>query len=360
MSDTTKAAVLQGDGSTPIQEVPLPPLAKGDLLVKLIACGVCTGEAMRWYTAGKSSAVLGHEIVAEVIGGGDGLSFRPGDRVFPHHHAPCGVCEACLRGLESSCAVWKKSHLSPGGYAETFVVPAHNATADTWKIPAAISDEVATMVEPVACVVRALHKAQGTRPSLSEPNLLPRPHARGAQRILLIGLGFMAQLGVLLFKHRFSGARLVATEPMAERRAQGLSLGLSKVIDPTELGLAEAVTGALGGLPDLVVVFPSSPLAVKQGLDLLDVGGRLVLFAPPPPDRAVPVDFNRLYFREAEILSAYSCGPADVAESLLWCEKLKDDLATLVSHRWPMSRVGEALAAIADQDPSVRKIVVRP
>ncbi|MBN8218592.1 MAG: alcohol dehydrogenase catalytic domain-containing protein [Spirochaetes bacterium] len=359
MTRKTLAAVLRADGTTPLETIELPERQPGDLLVRLRACGVCTGEAMRWYTAGKTSAILGHEVVAEVLEGGEGTAFKPGDRIFPHHHAPCGECEACRGGHESSCDAWKKSRLVPGGYAREFIVPAWNARRDTRLIPPALSDDAAIFIEPVACVVRALHKASGTLPSPTAPSMEVPAGGRGFQRIAILGLGFMAQLCARLFKERFPGARIAATELIPERREQGRALGLHAILDASLPDLPSALARELGGEPELVVVCPSSARAVAQGLSLAAPGGRVVLFAPPAPKDPVAVDFNRLYFRETSIVSAFSCGPADVLESLLWCQRLASDFEGMISHRWPLDRVGEALSAIAAQDPGVLKVVVR-
>lgn len=360
MNRETQAAVLKADGSTPIETIPLPARKPGDLLVRLRACGVCTGEAMRWYTAGKTSAVLGHEVVAEVIEGGEGTAFKAGDRIFPHHHAPCGECEACRNGLESNCAAWKKSRLLPGGYAREFIVPAWNAKRDTHLIPPALSDDAAIFIEPVACVVRALHKASGTRPSTVAPSMTIPEGGRSFDRIAIIGLGFMAQLCAHLFRHRFPRARIAATELIPARREQGKRLGLDAILDASSADLPDALSRELGGEPQLVVVCPSSARALSQGLALAAPGGRVVLFAPPAPQETVAIDFNRHYFRETEFVSAFSCGPADVMESLLWCQRLAPVFEKMISHRWTMDRVGEALEAIAAQDPAVMKVVVRP
>lgn len=355
----TQAAVLQSDGSTPLVEVPLPERGPGDLLVRLRACGVCTGEAMQWYVKTKKSSVLGHEIVAEVINGGEEHGLKTGDRIFPHHHAPCGTCEACMAGYETSCESWKKSSLVPGGYAREFIVPSWNARYDTSKIPETLSDEAAIFIEPVACVVRALHRAMGTRPD-SDIGLSFPDGGRVFRRIALVGLGFMGQLSALLLRRRFPDAKITATDFLSKRREEGLELGLKSVLDAADPDLRNSISRELDGEADLVFVCPSSVRAIEQGLDLAGHGAKVLLFAPTPVGQKTNVDFNRLYFREVEIASSYSCGPGDVTEAILWCQSLAPLLESMISHRLSLSDVGEALKHIGEQDPLWRKAIIVP
>jgi L-iditol 2-dehydrogenase len=338
------AAILDEKGQTPLKPIILPPLQPGDARVQLLACGVCSGEAMDWYVKKKPSAILGHELVAEVLEVSPPCTLKPGDRIFPHHHAPCGVCEFCKKDLESNCLVWKKSCLIPGGYAETFIVPAHNVQKDTLLLPKNLSDEAATFIEPLACCVRALKKAQVKR----------------EDRVLILGLGIMGLLNVLLFSKKTS-CPLLATDFLESRREKAQTLGAFKTLDPKQEGWQDALKKIWdGNFADVVVVCPSSGKAILQGLSALAPGGRLILFAPPPPEEVVSVNFNELFFKEISITSAYSAGPKDCKEALSFILSEPKVFESLVSHVWPLKNVGKALKAIRDQDEKIFKIVVKP
>jgi len=133
--------------------------------------------------ARKAPLVPGHEIVAEVVQTGEAVAeFSPGDRIFVHHHAPCMRCRFCQRGDHVHCLTWRKTKLIPGGLSELAIVPREVISADAFLLPREISDDAATFVEPLACVVKAAHRA-GVGPG---------------DRILVIGLGVMGMLQVML------------------------------------------------------------------------------------------------------------------------------------------------------------------
>jgi L-iditol 2-dehydrogenase len=338
------AAVLNEHGQTPLKPVTLPPLQPGDARVRLLACGVCSGEAMDWYVKKKSSAILGHELVAQVLEVASPCKLKIGDHIFPHHHAPCGECEFCRKNLESNCLVWKSSHLIPGGYAEEFIVPAHQVKKDTLVLPKNLSVEAATFIEPVACCVRALEKAQVMQ----------------GDRVLILGLGIMGLLNVLVFSKK-TKCPILATDFLELRRKKAQDLGAFKTLDPKQEGWQDEIKKIWNGnFADVVVVCPSSGKAILQGLSVLAPGGRLILFAPPPPDEVVNVNFNELFFKEISITSAYSAGPKNCLEALSLILSESKTFESLVSHVWPLEKLGEALKAIRDQEENVFKIIVKP
>ena len=148
---STTAVVYHAAGDLRLEELPLPPLERGEMLIRIGACGLCPGEIMDWYMQRKAPVPLGHEPVGEVIDVTDGVAFRPGDRVFVHHHAPCLVCR-CLRarGLRPLPDVAAEAPRTRRLATHAIVQPPAVA-ADTMRVPDELSDDVATFVEPLAC-----------------------------------------------------------------------------------------------------------------------------------------------------------------------------------------------------------------
>jgi L-iditol 2-dehydrogenase len=88
-----KVARLYSFSDIRIEESPVPEPGPGDALIKTRACGICSGDVMPWYIEKKAPLVLGHEPSGEIIAvGSEVKSFKKGDRVFTHHHAPCFFC----------------------------------------------------------------------------------------------------------------------------------------------------------------------------------------------------------------------------------------------------------------------------
>ncbi|MGH2404008.1 MAG: alcohol dehydrogenase catalytic domain-containing protein, partial [bacterium] len=170
---TTRAVVFRAPDDLRLEELPLPPLRDGEILLRITACGLCPGEVMDWYMARKAPVPLGHEPVGEVVEVGPGAPFRAGERVFVHHHAPCLNCRACRRGNHVHCATWGPRRLIPGGLAFYAVAAAPAPASDTLRLPPGLSDEIATFIEPLACVVKSVRRAR----------------IRPGDRVVVLGLG---------------------------------------------------------------------------------------------------------------------------------------------------------------------------
>ena len=109
------------------ETMPIPRPGPHDALVRVRACGICTGDVTPWYIKKKCPIVLGHEPAGEIVEVGAQVTrFQAGDRVFIHHHAPCFACRSCRRGFYSMCPTWRQSNLVPGGAAEFTLVPQVN------------------------------------------------------------------------------------------------------------------------------------------------------------------------------------------------------------------------------------------
>ena len=113
-----KAVQVQPDGSVSVVEMEVPQIGPGDALLRPSAAGICGSDLLDWYVRRKAGTVVGHEIAGEIVEVGKGAAgFAAGDRVVPHHHAPCLVCEQCRAGRYVHCAAWRSSRLDPGGMA---------------------------------------------------------------------------------------------------------------------------------------------------------------------------------------------------------------------------------------------------
>ncbi|MFH1886029.1 MAG: alcohol dehydrogenase catalytic domain-containing protein, partial [Pseudomonadota bacterium] len=151
-----------------IEERPVPGIGPGELLVKVLASGICGSDVMEWYRVKSAPRVLGHEIAGQVVEAGEGVTeFAAGDRVFVSHHVPCGVCPLCLSGHATACDLLRSTNFDPGGFAEYLRVPAVNLEKKgVFRIPDEVSDEDATFVEPLACALRG-QRAAGMAPAKS-------------------------------------------------------------------------------------------------------------------------------------------------------------------------------------------------
>lgn len=339
----TRAVVYHRNGDLRLEDVPLPALGAGELLVRIRACGLCPGEAMDWYMDRKAPAVLGHEPVGEVLAAGEGVTaFAPGDRVFIHHHAPCMTCRFCRRGDYVQCATFRRTRLIPGGLSQYAVVPGENVRHDTLKLPDDLTDEQATFVEPLACVVKALRRAGLQR----------------GDRVLVIGLGVMGLLHVMLAR-RLEADLIIAADRVGARLAAAGRAGADAAVDVTRQHLPDAVRARTDGAgADRVVVGPGTVEAIELGFQCVAPGGTLLLFTPTPPEVRWPLAVHDVYFREVRLVTSYSAGPDDTRAALEW---LRKGLAVdqLVTHRYPLPGAIEGYRRVREATDAL-KVVVQP
>ncbi|MBI3757082.1 MAG: alcohol dehydrogenase catalytic domain-containing protein [Deltaproteobacteria bacterium] len=326
------------------EEEPVPKVGPGEALIKTRVCGICSGDVMSWYMKKKAPVVFGHEPTGEVVEIGVGVNeFRPGDRVFVHHHAPCFTCRFCQRGEFVQCATWRATRIIPGGMSEYFLVPRENLAGDTLRLPDDISFTDGSLIEPAACVVKSLRRAR----------------LQSSDRIFIIGLGIMGQLHIALAK-RAGAAQILATDFVAYRRKKALALGADVVFDPTIRKVEDALREHTDGeMAEIVIVGPGSIEAMELGLRCVARGGTVVLFTTSMPDATLPVFPYHLYFNEISIVPSYSCGPNDTREALRCIREGVVTSEKFITHRFPFSALHEAYRNAAAQE-SIKTVVEFP
>jgi len=342
---TMRVGLLDEDLTVRVAELDVPTPGPGELLVRARACGICSGDIMGWYMRRKAPLVFGHEPAGEIVAAGAGVDrFRPGDRVFVHHHAPCYACDLCGRGEFVQCAEWRAGRLVPGGMAEYFVVPAANVRGDTLRIPDAVSFVDASLVEPLACTVKSLRRAG----------------LHGGERVVVIGLGIMGQLHVVLARH--AGARqIVGLDRVPFRLERARELGADAVVHVDERDPIEAVrTLTDGALADAVIVGPGSIEAMQLGLALAGRGASVVLFTASRPEDRLSVQPYDLYFREIRLVPSYSCGPNDTRDALDLITRGVVTAAQVVTHQFPLAEIAEAYRTAADAAVALKTVVTFP
>jgi L-iditol 2-dehydrogenase len=193
------------------------------------------------------------------------------------------------------CATWRATRIEPGGIAEYFRVSRENQR-DTLPLPASVPFRDASLVEPLACVVKSLR----------------RSGVRRNDRLYVIGSGVMGLLHVLAA--RALGAEVFASDFIEQRRAIAQRNGAT-VFAP------EDVDRVLPGGADVVICGPGTAPAMKAACAAATGGGTVVMFTPFPPEVPIAIDPTRFYFGDLRLVASYSCGPDDTREALALIER---------------------------------------
>ncbi len=336
-----KAVRVGASGAVEVVEMDEPRIGPGEALLRTRVSGICGSDLLDWYVRGKAGSVLGHELSGEIVAVGDGVTdFATGDRVVPHHHAPCFSCVHCEAGRYVHCAEWRASRLDPGGMAERVRIPAGNLARDTQKVPDGVSDEAASFTEPLATVVKAFR----------------RGHFAAGLSFFGVGLGTTGQLALRLA--RASGAsRLAGADRVASRLALARTAG-AEVVNVDQEPLAEAARRLSGGRGfDFVLVCPGKADVVRDAVGAVAPGGTLLVFTMAAPGDTWAADLNGLYFREIAVVPSYSCGPDDTRDALAAIASGRVAVDDLVSHRFGIAEAAEAFARARRPEGSMKVVL---
>lgn len=276
-----RAVVLDGAGQPALADLPEPD-GDGEL-VHVRACGLCGTDVQKLGRAAPGT-VLGHEVVAEDEDGG---------RVALVHHLPCGECERCRAGHETTCERFPVPTIVPGGFAERV------RAAATIPLPDGLDDDTGTFAEPLACVLRARDR-------------IPRG------RVLVVGCGFAGLLFVQALVRR--GDDVQAADPLPHRLDFALGYGASPADGPVDAAVLCAHAGLDAALAALVP------------------GGTLLVFSwLTDPE---PIDFEAVLRRELTLVGSCSATPAAMHDAV----ELLPELEPIPTVTLPLGRFAEGLA----------------
>jgi L-iditol 2-dehydrogenase len=340
---TMRAAVYYNNSDVRVEERPVPQIGAGEILVKVVASGICGSDVMEWYRIKKAPLVLGHEIAGEIAAVGEGVTrYKPGDRVFVSHHIPCNTCHYCLRGYHTACETLHTTNYDPGGLAEYIRVPRLNVDRGVFLLPDEVSYDAGVFVEPLACVVRGQRVA----------NLHP------GQTVLLLGSGISGLLHLLLAQSLGAG-RIAATDISAFRLDMARQFGASGVFDAREDIPARLREINDGRLADLVIVCTGVLSAFEQALQSVDRGGTILCFATTEPGVDLPVPINEFWRNEIKLVPSYGNSPLDATVAIELIRSGRVPVERMITHRLPLDQTGRGFRLMAEGGDSM-KVVIEP
>jgi 2-desacetyl-2-hydroxyethyl bacteriochlorophyllide A dehydrogenase len=322
-----QAARLHAAGDMRLEEVTRPVPGPNDLLVRVLATGIC-GSDRHMYRGEFPTAkpvTLGHEFcgVVEQVGASVG-GFAPGTLISGDPNIACGTCERCRVGRPNLCAKLSAIGVTrDGGFADYVLVPAGQAAA----LPGGFDPRHGAFCEPVSCCLHAIDVGR-----------IPKGGS-----VLIIGGGVIGLIMVELARLAGAGTIVLSTR-QAARRALALDLGAQHAVDAST---AEGERDLRAILPDGAdVVFECAGVGetVVQSIRLAKRGGTVVLFGVVPQDDTVVVSPWDLLTKELRLESAW-LNPATHARAAELIASGALSLDRLITRTIRLAEVPEVLAA---------------
>jgi L-iditol 2-dehydrogenase len=345
-----QAAVYHGPDDLRVEDRPTPPIAAGEILVKVDSASICGTDLRilhgqhRKFPPG-TVRIPGHEVagtIAEVGAGVQGIT--PGQRVFVAPNMGCGHCRECITGNNNRCADYQAIGVTlDGAFAEYVRIPAAGVQQGCL-IPIAdeVDTPVAAMIEPFACVVRGQNAAA----------------IRPGDTVLVVGAG---PIGIMHLKlARLRGARVILSEPNPARLALALRMGADWGINPINEDVGATLKDLTRGRgADAILVAAPSHQAQQQSLQWAAIGGRINFFGGLPKDQpTVTLDSNLIHYKELLVTGTTACSTADCWQAAEIVNARLVSLAELVSLHFPLGETNAAFAA-AEKGQAL-KVVIEP
>ena len=300
------ALVLEEPGCLNLKTIRVPEPGPGEVLVKVEAATTC-GTDLKAYLRGHPQipmpGVLGHEYSGTVASAGKGAPFAIGDQVMGVHSAPCQECRWCLRGQENLCESLMATKVL-GSYAEYLLVPERIARLNLFRKPAALSFEMASLLEPLSCV------AQAVRIMRADPD----------DRVLIIGPGAIGLMFVAALTQL--GIQDIT---IAGRNRERLEVGEALGAKPVHLHHVEKTDF------DTVIECTGTIEIWEQSIEHVRRGGQVVLFGGCASGTSVSFDTRRLHYDQITLLSPFHFGTEAVRTARQWLMNPKMNLSPLIS-----------------------------
>ncbi len=342
-----------------IEEVTVPPLIDGAVLGRMVMAGVCGTDVhiLHGKVSVKTPTILGHENVArvEAIGGSEpiyditGRLVREGDLItwLPKS---CGRCYHCtILGDPAKCerrigyGGWLLADRHPflvGGFAEyVWLLP----DSDIVVVPAEVPPEAVILGDALRIMVHGLERIGWLE---------------YGDTVVIQGCGAVGMMGLLLARDAGAGRVIMIGAPTA-RLMLARELGAVEVIDITQVPAPERIRRVLeltnGRGADIVFECAGVPAAVAEGLEMVRVNGRYLIAGHYGDAGTVPLNPHLINRKQITITGVWSAANKHFLRALTLLRKLP--VARLVTHRFPLDRVNEALIA-AERQETLKAVIV--
>lgn len=297
----------------------VPVISEGEILVQLIACGICGTDVAKVYDSYfPKPQKIGHELVATIVQSRSS-QFKVGQRVAIAHHAQDLESHYSKRGSAPMDPVFKSSNIDPGGFSDFIRVPASLVPYTVIPVPDHVPDLRAIFMEPLACCLRALDRVT----------------VEEGDTALIIGAGAVGVLFLPLL--RDAKVKTLVTDVRQERIDLALKWGAvdgRTVADRDIVEVTKRHTDSRG--VDLIVLCVLTRDTIKTAMSAVRDGGTILIFGSKP-NNEINIDWWDIWRREINMITSYSATPDLMPRAMALLVGEGFALESLVSHQFSLS-----------------------
>jgi L-iditol 2-dehydrogenase len=336
-------AVYYNNKDIRIENIPKPEIGPEEILLKVMASGICGTDVLEWYRLPKAPRVLGHEATGIIEKVGKKVTkYRIGERVFVSHHVPCNQCCYCMKDSHTACETLHTTNYIPGGFSQFIRVPKINVETGIYKLTPNMSFEEGTFIEPLACVIRGQRLADINK----------------CDNVLIIGSGMAGILHIQLSK--IKGVQNVfAVDINPDRLELAKTFGADYLIDAKKNLVNQLKNINEGKGVDKVIVCTGAETAALTALDCVDRGGTILFFAVPDPSIKIPIPITDFWRNETTIKTSYGASPTDLEEALKILSKKQINVSEMITHTLDIREAAKGFRLVAEAGKSL-KVILKP
>ncbi len=324
-----KTAVFYGKHDIRVEKRPVREPGPEEICIRVKACGIC-GTDMHIFEGDKGAAdctpptILGHEFSGVVEQVGSMVTdFVPGDRVCIDPNCTCGGCSYCNSGLAHFCThMTGTGTTADGGFAQFCTVN----RKQVYRLADSVSFEEGAMAEPLSCCLHGIDLCE----------------LRPGSTVVVIGGGMIGLL--MLQLARISGAaRVILSEPVAQKREIGKKLGADLCLDPNEGTLCAMLKSHGIDRADAVIECVGKPATIEQAIEAAGKRSVVMLFGLTKPDAEVPVKPFTLFEKEVVLKASY-INPYTMPRAVELINSGRIDVHSMVQPVQPLEQLGSILS----------------
>jgi L-iditol 2-dehydrogenase len=341
-----KSAFVAKPSIVGINDVNVPQVSPGDILVQMHACGICGSDVEKVFGSYvQPSMRLGHEPAGVITKIGENVNdFAVGDRVFTHHHVPCFSCHYCKHGNETMCKKYSETNISPCGLSEEYLVPEWNVShGGVLKLPNSVSFEQASLIEPLACCIRSWKKFSFSK----------------GDSVAVFGVGPTGMMHVML-AHAYGFDKIFGFDVNDFRLDFVRKFNVTDAIHSTDTDRKNKILQSTDGRGvDIAIVATSSMSALQDAIDMVRKGGTVLMFGVPSKGAIIQLDMGVVYSKEITICTSYAASDSDTRDALELIKTHSVQIDDLITHRYSLYDSQKAFDHARSGDNAMKIIITK-